>query len=38
MSCGDDDIQKYLLLFTLLSPEEIQSIMDEHTQEPHLRK
>lgn len=38
MNCGDDDIQKYLLLFTLLTPEEIQIIIDDHMQEPHLRK
>lgn len=38
MNCGDEDIQKYLLLFTLLTPDEIQDIVDQHIQESHLRK
>lgn len=37
MNCGDDDIKSYLLLFTLLSPESIQEIVDEHMQKPHQR-
>ncbi len=38
MNSWDEDIKKYLLTFTLLSVEEIDVIIQEHQQEPHLRK
>lgn len=37
MNCGDEDIEKYLLLFTLLSPEAITQISVEHSEANHLR-
>jgi tyrosyl-tRNA synthetase len=37
MNCGDEDIEKYLLLFTLLSPETIKEIWVEHSKANYLR-
>lgn len=37
MNSGDEDIEKYLLLFTLLSPEVITQISVEHSKANHLR-
>ncbi|CAO3673440.1 unnamed protein product [Umbelopsis vinacea] len=34
---ADEDIERYLPLFTLMSPEEIQSIMHDHKQNPEKR-
>lgn len=38
MNSGDEDIEKYLLLFTLLTPEEVDEIIDNHMLETYLRK
>ncbi|CEG80199.1 hypothetical protein RMATCC62417_14568 [Rhizopus microsporus] len=37
MRSSDDDVSKYLRMFTLLSPNEIKDIMDEHQKSPELR-
>jgi len=37
MNSSDEDIEKYLKLFTLLSFDEIQAIIDTHTPNPSLR-
>lgn len=33
----DEDAEKYIKIFTMLSREEIESIVQKHKQEPHLR-
>ncbi|CEI92781.1 Putative Tyrosyl-tRNA synthetase [Rhizopus microsporus] len=37
MRSSDDDVGKYLRMFTLLSPNEIKDIMNEHQKSPELR-
>ncbi|HLO59461.1 MAG TPA: tyrosine--tRNA ligase [Bacteroidales bacterium] len=37
LNTSDEDAEKYIKLFTLLTQEEIQKITDEHKAEPHLR-
>jgi tyrosyl-tRNA synthetase len=37
LNTADEDAEKYLKIFTLLSQEEIQSLSDAHAQEPHKR-
>ncbi len=38
LNTSDEDAEKYIKLFTLLSQEEIGGIIDEHRQAPHLRQ
>jgi len=38
LNTSDVDAQKYIKIFTLLPKEEIESIIAEHKEEPHLRK
>lgn len=35
---SDEDAKRFIKMFTLLSVEEIQSLIEEHDKEPHLRK
>lgn len=37
INCSDEDAIKYIKIFTLLSKEEIESIIQQHQQSPHLR-
>lgn len=37
MNVSDEDAQKYIKIFTLLSREEIEAAIAEHAQAPHLR-
>jgi tyrosyl-tRNA synthetase len=37
LNTSDEDAEKYIKLFTLLTKEEIQKLTDEHKTEPHLR-
>ena len=37
LNVSDNDAEKYIKIFTLLSKEEIEAIIKEHTQSPHLR-
>ncbi len=37
MNTSDDDAEKYVKIFTLLSKDEITTIVEEHKQAPHLR-
>jgi tyrosyl-tRNA synthetase len=37
LNCSDDDAAKYIKIFTLLSREEIDKLIEEHAQAPHLR-
>lgn len=37
LNTADDDVERYLKMFSFLSLEEIQNIMEEHRQEPHHR-
>ncbi len=34
---SDEDAEKYIKLFTMLSQEEINALIEQHKQEPHLR-
>ena len=38
MNCSDDDAAKYIKIFTLLSKEEIDALIERHAAEPHLRE
>ena len=38
MNCSDDDAAKYIKIFTLLSKEEIDALIERHEAEPHLRE
>jgi tyrosyl-tRNA synthetase len=37
LNCSDDDAAKYIKIFTLLSREEIDKLIEEHALAPHLR-
>ncbi len=37
LNCSDEDAAKYIRIFTLFSREKIEEIIQEHTQQPHLR-
>lgn len=37
INVSDDDAEKYIKIFTLLTQEEINSIIEQHRKEPHLR-
>jgi len=37
MNVSDADAEKYIKIFTFLSKEEIDALIDEHTKAPHLR-
>ena len=37
LNTSDEDAEKYIKIFTLLSKEEIESLVGEHNQAPHLR-
>lgn len=37
INCSDEDAIKYIKIFTLRSKEEIESIIQQHQQSPHLR-
>ena len=38
MNCSDEDAAKYIKIFTLLSKEEIDALIERHEAEPHLRE
>ena len=38
MNCSDDDAAKYIKIFTLLTKEEIDALIERHEAEPHLRE
>ena len=38
INTDDAKVYEYLKVFTFLTPEEIDNLMDEHNKEPHLRK
>lgn len=38
MNCSDEDAAKYIKIFTLLSKEEIDALIDRHNAAPHLRE
>lgn len=37
LNSSDEDSEKYIKIFTFLSKEETESLIDEHKQQPHLR-
>ncbi|MFC2151297.1 tyrosine--tRNA ligase [Bacteroidota bacterium] len=37
LNVSDDDAEKYVKIFTLLTKEEIDSLIEKHREEPHLR-
>ncbi len=37
-NCSDEDSEKYIKIFTLFSKEEIEQILLEHKEQPHLRQ
>ncbi|NOU47390.1 MAG: tyrosine--tRNA ligase [Bacteroidales bacterium] len=37
LNCSDEDAAKYIKIFTLLSREEIDKLIEEHAKAPHLR-
>ena len=37
MNCSDDDAERYIKIFTLMSKEEIENIVLSHKEEPHRR-
>lgn len=37
LNCSDEDSEKYIKIFTLFSKEEIEQILHEHNEQPHLR-
>jgi len=37
LNVSDEDAEKYIKIFTMLSREEIHSIIDKHREEPHMR-
>lgn len=38
LNTADEDAEKYIKIFTLLPPAEIDALIEEHRQVPHLRK
>lgn len=38
LNASDDDAAKYIKIFTILPPAEIDALIAEHTEAPHLRK
>ena len=38
LNTSDEDAQKYIKIFTFLSKEEIEKLVEVHTKEPHLRQ
>lgn len=38
MNCSDEDAAKYIKIFTLLTKEEIDALIERHEAEPHLRE
>ncbi len=37
LNCSDDDAAKYVKIFTLMNQSEIETLIQEHQQSPHLR-
>lgn len=37
LNCSDDDAEKYIKIFTLLSKEKVAELVEEHKHQPHLR-
>ena len=37
LNCSDEDAAKYVKIFTLMSRDEIDKLIEEHSQAPHLR-
>ncbi len=37
LNCSDEDAAKYVKIFTLMSRDEIEKLIEEHSQAPHLR-
>ncbi len=37
LNCSDNDAEKYIKIFTLFSKEEVEKLVEEHKQQPHLR-
>lgn len=37
LNCSDEDSERYIKIFTLFSKEEVESLVEEHRQAPHLR-
>jgi tyrosyl-tRNA synthetase len=37
LNCSDEDAAKYVKIFTLMSQDEIERLIEEHKQAPHLR-
>ena len=37
LNCSDEDSEKYIKIFTLLTRKEIEQIIEEHRQQPHQR-
>ena len=37
MNCSDDDAERYIKIFTLMSKEEIENLVVSHKEEPHRR-
>ncbi len=37
LNVSDDDAEKYIKIFTLLSKQEVDSLIEKHREEPHLR-
>lgn len=38
MNCTDEDAAKYIKIFTMLSKEEVDALIERHSAEPHLRE
>ena len=38
MNCTDEDAAKYIKIFTMLSNEEVDALIERHAAEPHLRE
>jgi tyrosyl-tRNA synthetase len=38
LNSSDDDAEKYIKIFTFLGEEEIKSLIETHTEQPHLRQ
>lgn len=38
MNCTDEDAAKYIKIFTMLSKEEVDALIERHAAEPHLRE
>lgn len=37
LNCSDEDTQRYIKIFTLMSKAQIEGLIEEHNQAPHLR-